>query len=430
MSTISTEKAARIASRFKEGKPVSEKAKEQLARYEASRAPRGQLTGKAPKYVSPSPAQLERLQGILLDHEGATVEYLYSISHPEAGIDVGVPIVPGGFTPDSTCAKLESTFTFAANVNGFACVTVYGSAGIPMSIESTPPVGPYFFSRVPGPSGTLIAHSTIPTGTVVTTPAYTTVPSAADFTQHGLPPTGFDLTGSEARLVSASLCVMPVDTNLIQKGTGMITTPGVWSEPIALTNAGYEGIFGQRRNHKAQSSLANWKTGSVFRAIYVPSRQEQLYYCDAPILVDLTAGLPWAAFTAAGCTAGQVFRAIITWNFEINSNTLVTSSARDVSLHGMEALAIHRPSVVPSVVASNEVPPRAAAAVASTLAKINGPSKAASIMKSVAGGLSKAGSVVGPLLMAALPLALAAISGKKGPLSLKGRNPIERNPLL
>jgi len=427
MSTISTEKAARIAARFKEGKPVSEKAKQQLARYEANLSPASKPNFK--RMISPSGAPLERLQHVLLDHEGATVEYLYSLSHPEAGIDVGVPIVPGGFTPDSTCAQLSSTFSFFANTSGFACATVYGSAGIPMSIESSPPVGPFFFSRVPGVAGVLVAHSTVLTGAIVTTPQYAVVPPA-DYQQHGLPSTGFDLIGAEARLISASLTVMPVDSGFVQKGTGMITTPGVWSEPIALTNVTYEGIFGQRRNHKAQSSLSGWTAGTAFRAVYVPSRQEQLYYCDAPTITDLTAGLPWATFTATGCTPGQSFRATIVWNFEVNSNTLVTSSARDVSLHGMEALAIHRPSVYPSVVGNSEMPARAVASVAATVAKLNGPSKAASIMKSIGAGLSKAGSVIGPLITAGLPLALAAISGKKGPLSLKGRNPIERNPLL
>jgi hypothetical protein len=297
----------------------------------------------------------DRAVDVLVNHRAATLAYVHTLLNPAAEDDIGISILPGGFTPSSTVVQLRATSSFSANTFGNAWVRVYGSAERNESLES----GVYedgIYRRGPGrivnpAEGNCIAIASQDDSNDAPPNFAQAVIGAGAPPLHRIdcPRTGLDTDDAEFRLVSAEMLVFPTQALLTAQGTGMMVRPAVWSEQISM-NGTYEELYDKKRNEVHQAPLANWSPDDVFRQVYIPSRQEQLRYTDCLITQPaLEAGLAWGAFAATGCTPGQTFRVEFIWNFEINSSTLTTSRNRIPSNKGFDVIAAMRPHLPPHI---------------------------------------------------------------------------------
>jgi hypothetical protein len=345
MKVISEANAKKFENALVSGQSLSAKKREQLERYKAGRKNKGGSTSSSESSVLNLDAPLQYFSHELTNPKAATIAYLHTLADPWAESAVGVPIVPGGLTVDSTIVKLVTEGSFYANNQRYANVTIYGAQSIYGPTEES--ADPY--AKVPGPAIVHVGHKTLASGVITSVPTFAVVPPPSEWAAIEMPSTGLDLTDSEARLVSCELRVRPVDTNYENKGMGMMATPGVWAEATSLGGQTYAQIFEQKRNPRDTRGLNGWQGKEYFSAVYVPQVQQQLFYTDCPTSLSDMAGLPIMAFSATGCSAGMAFEYEICWNYEINNNKLVTSSPKPISSGSLADLAIVAPAYVPAV---------------------------------------------------------------------------------
>lgn len=341
---IKSAKAKEIEARLASGEPVSKRLQLQLARYHANK---NKLTRKQEKYYSPVGPTEDHVLELLTDHEGATLSYMHTLLDPVECDDVGIAIVPGGYTPASTVVQLRATGTFVANSSGDAWCFVNGPAS---SVNPGPDPVQSLFSKVPSDVSVVLGGCSNATSS-------STIPSASDnctvlTTIDAIlcPATGLSLSSNgEARLVSAEFRVFCTEAALDRQGTGMMVRPGVWGESNSVMGNSYSGIYGQKRNEIVQAPLASLQNSAQFRMVYLPQTRYQLDWVDCPITPEDMAGYAWGVFFASGCSSGQTFRYEITWNYEINLNTLTTSVARPLSDSNMSLIGNMRPMLKPAV---------------------------------------------------------------------------------
>jgi len=405
--------------------------------------PKGRVTGKAPsqpksqpnrhrELAEPSDEPLRTMTASLTENEHAVSEYLWTLAHPEDGPICGVPLPIGGYTPDSTTVCLTGEGGFWADNDGFATLQIFGASGVG-DVEGAPYSA---FSdatrRVPCQSfRQVVGIHNLKNVAYATPPPFGTNIPLASWQQIVLPDTGVDLRDADARLVSASIEIFSDSASLTRKGTGMLVTPGVWSDSSALNDT-YVNVYAQPRNHKVVGNLADEHL--VFRAVYVPSRQEQLWWCDTSTTSGAPTnlgGLPIFAFYAINLDLQQSFRYTVTWNYEINSNYVRAMSSNLIASSGMEVLHHATREMPPAIMVQPKDPgavlpqtrgPRvrdAAMKVAAVLGRLfqNGPR----VAKAIGSGLSFASKAIAPALISAAPLILSAMArnGKKGPLLLR-----------
>lgn len=403
MQTISAEKAARIQLRLDNGLPTNDKATGQLERYRAAHPTATTnhstiMVKRERQRHRPQRSDTGRAISQLVDHKAATYEYIHTLLDPEAETEVGVPILPGGFTPDSTTVKLRTEGTFPPTSAGEAYIAVYGAYQADLNPE--PSVLTDFAAKVPGSSGGTainIGYHSAPTSPATTANNQFSVPLDPLYASFSLPPTGLDLIDAEARLVSAELRVYQVSPVLSASGTGGMFTPGVWSEPGSTGAKDFSGLYREKRNGRVTMSLPNWEPGEAFAARYIPQRQSQLQYTDCPITASNAQGLPWAVFFAEGCNANMIFRYEIVWNFEINSNTLVTSIRKPISLDPPAILGMLPPTASQEV-HSADPKPHVVSNYVSFLDRLRG-NKAIQTIKSIGRGVSSVGRAIAPALL-------------------------------
>jgi hypothetical protein len=408
------------------------------------------------------------LAGLLdpTEREMSEMEYASLLANPETSEMIGIPLIAGGLNTSSTKIRLEQTLVFVANDNGQAYCVVYGHVGSPANDQNFE-----LYARIPTfAAGTEVNQCMIAatSGPGVGAQSGETPPGGMNgiaLVLGGgipiyLPQSGLSLLTSEARPVAQCLTVTPVDSALVQKGTGLIVRAAsidIADDPdlFSLARLTLPSAYAEQGNERHAAALTTFDSEHNFSCVWLPQSLSNISWSETagPSSRSIT-GAGYTAFLADGCAANQAFRATICTVYELKSDNYTTSTPNGMSDAGFAMVGDIQKVSPPNVLDEGLRPiqgPQAAAAVAGGKFP---PVKAIEHVKiflqkhrerfmgafgrlKASGFFGKVAKGIGGLATLAGPLVLAAMKGRQH-FALRGPKPIPAlrlpayasNPLL
>lgn len=392
-------------------------------------------------------------------------EYSYSelLGSPMHAPLIGCPLIIGGLSTESTVIRARSISTFNANTLGEAWAVIYAhtaSPGDTFSGETNEPNAHEPAARIPTVGGAgvnanqcLMAASS---GTVSTstTPGPGSQTPAAD-NDIWVPQTGLNLDAAEARLVAQEIRIRPIGSVLLTQGQGFMARAsdynvGSLAQPYDASFGfdDFQSAYDQQANSVDLHSFTGWDESHVFRSVWLPKTVGGVSFagCDVDPLI---ASRQWptaghSAFFASGLPAGYPFSLEIVSVYELRSNNYTTSTRQPYTGAGLELIQDVEPTLAPAGMHVADADSMGLQAAAAHQFAVKPPSRAASFLRNVWGGLKRGASGLGSFLMnretggkvagAVLPAILAAGMSRALPMFINKRPSLSTyagpNPLL